>query len=145
MFLKRPISIRSSRVHFTSQQQQLKVASLVHQSYGFRPTSFLLVILTLRTWAVWDRGRTLGFGLAILFVVCWGTILPFIILYIKDLECEKTNSAMICTVTNKIVLQVLWVDSPAFSGCSIVKGSHFATVCWVLLLAYETGVFFVSV
>ena len=50
----------------------------------------LLVILTLRTWAVWDRGRKLGFGLVIFFVVCWGSIVPFTVLFIRDLECEKT-------------------------------------------------------
>ena len=109
----------------------------------FLTNTSLSVILTLRTWAVWDRGRKLGFGLAILFVVCWGTIIPFIVLYIRDLDCEKTYFAVICTVSNTVVLQVLWVDSPALSGCSIVKGSHFATVCWVLLLVYETGVFLI--
>ena len=37
----------------------------------------------------------------------------------------------------------MWVDSPAFRGCIIVKGSHFAAVPWFLLLAYETGGFFI--
>jgi hypothetical protein len=55
-------------------------------------TFSLLVILALRTWAVWDRSRKLGFGLVILFVVCWGTMLPFIVLYITDLDCETLSS-----------------------------------------------------
>ena len=48
---------------------------------------------------------------------------------------------MICTVSNNIVLQVMWVDSPAYRGCIIVKASYLVAVPWFLLLAYETGAF----
>ena len=50
---------------------------------------------------------------------------------------------MICTVSNIIVLQVMLVDSRTSSGCIIVKGSRFAAVPFFLLLAYETGGFFI--
>ena len=50
---------------------------------------------------------------------------------------------MICTVFNNIVLQVMWIDSPPFRGCMIVKGSRFAAVPWFLMLAFETGEFLI--
>ena len=61
----------------------------------------------------------------------------------RDFQCEKTYFTMICTPSNNIVLQVMFVDSPLFSGCVTVKASRFTGVPWFLLLAYETGGFFI--
>ena len=51
---------------------------------------------------------------------------------------------MISILSDKVILQVMLVDTQAFSTCIVVKGSHFAAVPWVLLLAYETGGFLIQ-
>jgi len=76
------------------------------------------LILSLQTWAVWNRGTKLGIGLAVLFLVCWGGIIAVFLIYLREMGPD-------------------WVDEPAFVGCLVAKGSHYATIGWILLLFYE--------
>jgi len=80
------------------------------------------IILTLRTWAVWNRDWRLTIGLPILFVCCWGPIIGFIIVFVKSLA-------------------FMPLTSPALLGCLVIKGSHIITLCWTLLLVYEFAIF----
>jgi hypothetical protein len=47
-----------------------------------------LVILTLRTWAVWNRDRRMAIGLLVFFALCWVPCIPVIIIYNKSIICE---------------------------------------------------------
>jgi hypothetical protein len=48
----------------------------------------LPVILTMRTWAVWNRDWRMAIGLLAFFAICWVPCIPVIILYNKSLRCE---------------------------------------------------------
>ena len=49
---------------------------------------FVLVILTLRTWGVWNRDRRLTIGLPIFFIACWVPMAIFIAIFLNSVECE---------------------------------------------------------
>jgi hypothetical protein len=46
------------------------------------------VMLTLRTWAVWNRDWRLGIGLSIFFVLCWGPSIKILLMLTKSLACK---------------------------------------------------------
>jgi len=81
------------------------------------------IILSLRTWAVWNRDWRLSIGLPVLFVLCWGPIIGVIVVFVKSLA-------------------FMPLTSPAHMACLVVKGSHIVSICWTLLLVYEAAIFF---
>ena len=48
----------------------------------------LIVILTLRTWAVWNRNQRLSIILPILYIVCWGSGLALVVRFINSTTCK---------------------------------------------------------
>jgi hypothetical protein len=48
------------------------------------------VILTMRTWAVWNRDRRMAIGLLAFFAICWVPCIPVVIIYNNSLRCETT-------------------------------------------------------
>jgi len=81
------------------------------------------LILTLRTWAVWNRDWRLSIGLPIFFALYLGVNIPFILKFLKSLK-------------------FMALPTPAMLGCVAIKGSHIVSICWTLLLVYEGGIFF---
>ena len=49
-----------------------------------------LVILTLRTWGVWNRDRRLSLCLPVFFIVCWGSMVGFIVIFLNSVHCTCT-------------------------------------------------------
>jgi len=88
----------------------------------FFGTALVEIMLTLRTWAVWNKDRRLAIGLPIFFLVCWGPSLGIIIAFTKSIIFGNETSRQ-------------------RFGCLVVKGSHIIGVAWTLLLVYEAGIF----
>jgi len=86
-------------------------------------TALCGVILSVRTWAVWNRGWPLGIALALLLAVGWIPGIPIILIFNKSLDFAV-------------------VESPPLLGCLMIKGSNIAYICWILLLVNEFGLFF---
>ena len=48
-----------------------------------------IVILSVRTWAVWNRGLLLGIGLGLLLIVSWIPNIPIILIFTRSLDCKS--------------------------------------------------------
>ena len=53
---------------------------------------YLTVILTIRTWAVWNRNKHLTIILPILFVLVWGSCFVFLGKFLVSMRCEHSYS-----------------------------------------------------
>ena len=49
------------------------------------------VILTLRTWAVWNKDWRLSIALPIFFAACFGVNIPLIVIFVKSLRCKNVQ------------------------------------------------------
>jgi hypothetical protein len=102
--------------------------------------SKIAVILTLRTWAVWDRNRRVAIALAVFFAICWLPVIPVIITFVKSLECKRSPS---CLYENEILkgysVEVYTTPSRGLSGCLVTQGASIVFLVWLLLLVYEAG------
>ncbi|KAG9218426.1 hypothetical protein CCMSSC00406_0007973 [Pleurotus cornucopiae] len=80
------------------------------------------IILTIRTWAVWQRNRTLTIVVSIVFVAVWGPNIAIMWIFLKSMEFGP-------------------IPYPGYQGCNIVKSSQIMAVTWALLVVYETVIF----
>lgn len=53
-------------------------------------TSVAEILLTIRTWACWDKAQWLTIGLPIFFLVNWAIVYVFLGLFIRSVECKST-------------------------------------------------------
>ena len=85
----RPATFPTKLLHgcFTSERLCLKVRRYSTAAKYSDPDSHQ-AILTLRTWAVWNRDRRLAVLLPIFFIVCWGPIIGVITVFLKSVESE---------------------------------------------------------
>jgi len=81
------------------------------------------VILTLRTWAVWDRNRLLGIGLTIFFAACWVPSIAVKVLFLNAVE-------------------ILPLSGLPMSGCAATALGLLGRICWIILLVYDAGLCF---
>jgi len=79
------------------------------------------VILSLRTWAAWDRNRRLAIGLPIFFALIWLPTIPIVFIFLRGLEFAVLGGL------------------PNFSGCVTVPHRNNVRICWILLLTYDAG------
>jgi hypothetical protein len=49
------------------------------------------VMLTLRTWAVWNRDRRLSIGLPIFFVLCWAPIFKLVDMFVNSIAGKRIS------------------------------------------------------
>lgn len=84
------------------------------------------IILTIRTWAVWQRTRILTIALSIFFVVVWGPNIAVMWIFLDSIEFGPT-------------------PYPGYQGCNIVKSSQIMAVTWGLLMLYETVILILMV
>ncbi|KAJ3507982.1 hypothetical protein NLJ89_g6003 [Agrocybe chaxingu] len=79
----------------------------------------VIVILTFRVWAVWNRTKILTILLPILFAACW---IPHIAVIQKFLK----------------TLRFIQAPIPGFTGCFFVDAGSNIVVSWALLLVWDT-------
>jgi len=89
----------------------------------FSGTAASQIILTMRTWAVWDRNKQLGIALGIFFAMCALPDIGIIVIFLKS-------------------LRFIPLKSPALLGCLVIEASPYLSISWILLLIYEAGIFF---
>jgi len=95
------------------------------------------VILTLRTWIVWEKDRRLTYGLPILFWAVWITGFIIIGIYLRNAR------------------GIFWLQSPTFPrsftfdtlgqispfprlfGCLVRNAGQILSVCYILLMVYD--------
>jgi len=77
------------------------------------------MILTLRTWAVWNRSKYLSIILSILYVLVWGSCI-----------------AIVCIFLNSVKFS----DPPytGLKGCFLTQANKNLVIVWVQLIAWDT-------
>jgi len=83
------------------------------------------VIMSLRTWAIWNKDRRVGIGLAILF-------------------CSMLTAA--CVLFSPFVKSLTFAPAPnpAIVGCFMTGGNHMLSAVYVLLTVFETSIFILT-
>ncbi|KAF9254706.1 hypothetical protein L218DRAFT_885719, partial [Marasmius fiardii PR-910] len=84
------------------------------------------IILTLRVWAVWERGVIVGVGLVVFFLTCW---IPY------------------CVFVAQFSSAMSFSPFPHLPGCFITDagGSSILYLFYVLFMVYDTGIFLMMI
>ncbi|KAF4564078.1 hypothetical protein EYR36_003329 [Pleurotus pulmonarius] len=80
------------------------------------------IILTIRTWAVWQRKQRLTIVLSVVFAAVWGPNIAVMWIFLKSMEFGS-------------------IPYSGYQGCNIVKSSQIMAVTWALVMVYETIIF----
>ncbi|KZV91423.1 hypothetical protein EXIGLDRAFT_837149 [Exidia glandulosa HHB12029] len=97
-----------------------------HNIFGYNSVSIVWgigaaeLILILRTWAIWNREKTLLIVLLVFFCAVWGPETYIIVELVKKTTFVPASSF-----------------SPALKGCIITASSQIVTNAWILLTAFE--------
>ena len=96
---------------------------------------YLTVILTLRTWAVWNRHRRLSVILPILYSLFWGLGLIIIVKATNSITCKwnfhaRSGWMIYCMVDGA-------PPYPGFKACFVMYASKSFFFIWVLLLVWD--------
>ncbi|KAF5310274.1 hypothetical protein D9619_010159 [Psilocybe cf. subviscida] len=76
-------------------------------------------ILSLRTWAVWNRSKRVGVALVFLFVGIWGVMFFVVTGFLRSLAFGDD-------------------PYPGFRGCFVIRANHSMIIVWCLLMAWDT-------
>ena len=96
-----------------------------------------LVILMIRTWAVWGMDGRLTIGLPIFFVSIWIPLSTYAVRSLKSLTSERPSRT---SFYSKLIewFKVLAVSVPPFQGC-FVSRTPYASQGWALMMGFEGG------
>ncbi|KAF8639307.1 hypothetical protein AX17_001588, partial [Amanita inopinata Kibby_2008] len=78
------------------------------------------VILTIRTWIIWNKDKRLTYGLPVFFCLTWAAGFVVMSIFIRSLA-------------------FIQLPFPFIKGCIVIAGSRILTVDWALLMFYNTG------
>lgn len=84
-------------------------------------TSVAEILLTIRTWACWDKAQWLTIGLPIFFLVNWAIVYVFLGLFIRSVE---------------------FIRPPRYAnpaGCFHVGANPIFVACWAAIMVYHAG------
>ncbi|PFH53735.1 hypothetical protein AMATHDRAFT_967 [Amanita thiersii Skay4041] len=79
-------------------------------------------ILTMRTWAVWDRNRWIGVGLLVFVISLYTYGFTNMALFLETLSFHDAD-----------------VSKPFSFGCIVKKGARTLSINWILLLVYDAA------
>lgn len=106
----------------------------------------ILVILTIRTWALWESNRRLGVLLAVLFAITWITI--FMLLQKRSLSIlQRELHVNLSLHAMSLLMAHVVTDIPnkVFqSGSSATSTSPPLSIVWGLLIGFQLGMYFES-
>lgn len=97
------------------------------------------VIMTIRTWAVWQKNRFLMFALPIFYVVVWAAGFATTALFLQSLECESIDCPFFRARLNCVMSSVKPNPLTQYVGCYATYTSPIIFISWVLLLFYDAG------
>jgi len=95
----------------------------------------LPVILTLRTWAMWNRNQRLSVILPVLYSVCWGSALIITVRFGNSITSKWKLDAR-----SWWIIQYMVVGAPpylGFKGCFVKSVNQNILSKWVLLLVWD--------
>ena len=95
----------------------------------------LIVILTLRTWAVWNQHPRLSIILPILYSLFWGSGLIIIVHSSNSIICKWNFHARFWWMIHCIIDGA--PPYPGFNGCFLMYASKHFVLIWVLLLVWD--------
>ena len=95
------------------------------------------MILTIRTWAVWNRNRRLTIILPILFVLVWGLCFIFLGKFLISLRCEYSYFHPTLTCGWFVLRAVGDRPYPEFKGCFVTHADKFLEGQWALLMIWN--------
>ncbi|KAH8119853.1 hypothetical protein DFH11DRAFT_1739165, partial [Phellopilus nigrolimitatus] len=78
------------------------------------------IILLLRTWAVWERSRSIGIGLSIWTAALWISNMVCLGIFLKSVKFSPLPFGL--------------------SGCLVVSGNTILSINWILLMIFEAGI-----
>ncbi|KAL4258819.1 DUF6533 domain-containing protein [Pleurotus pulmonarius] len=78
------------------------------------------VVLTLRTWSLWEGRRWSGIALVLFYLSCWVPILILFGIFLEDADVHALRL-------------------PGYATCIIFPANKSLYLCWTLLLAYDAG------
>ena len=105
---------------------------------GTRCWRFVVVILTIRCWAVWNRDRRLTIGLPIFFFLSVVAVIVILVICLPTVQRELTWLATIHTLMSSF--QDGLMPFPELRGCVLVSGSPVLFYAWIIFMVYEAGV-----
>ncbi|KAH6909268.1 hypothetical protein BKA70DRAFT_230650 [Coprinopsis sp. MPI-PUGE-AT-0042] len=76
------------------------------------------LLLSIRTWAVWKKPRSMGILLGIFWVASWGAICAILVIFLKSVEFKADPNA-------------------PFPGCFLHKGDPIFFLDFIILLLYD--------
>ncbi|KAF9493126.1 hypothetical protein BDN71DRAFT_1147873 [Pleurotus eryngii] len=106
--------------------------STCERVYRFSAWSFTIgiamgeIILTIRTWSLYDRSRVLGMLLAAFFLICWTVIFTSMGLFLESTHAMR-------------------FPVPEKAACFADVGNVLLYVCWCVLLVYDAGIMILMV
>ena len=114
---------------------------LVHKS------SFLKVIMTIRTWVIWKKNRPLTYAIPLFFISVWVSIFAIISVYLRTARCQHWvfqisffDRWLLLTSTSSMIFSS--VDpSPLtpYAGCHLTRSDSIIFASLVLFFFYNTG------
>ena len=100
----------------------------------------LIVILVVRTYAVWNKNKRVGIGLALLLGLCQ---IPNAIIaqkFLQGIECGYSLDFSSTPASGKISLLVVHNPYPEiYRGCAVIKATRLVFVNWVVFIMVEGG------
>ena len=105
------------------------------------------VIMTIRTWAAWNKNRSLTCALPTLYISVWIGIFAAVCIFLRTVRCQHWVFQVSIFLTTGYLLPHPVCHSfsvgpspfTPYSGCHLTRGHPIIFVCWVLFLFYDTG------
>ena len=98
----------------------------------------LKVLLTIRTWACWEKAQWLTIGLPIFFLVIWAIGYVSMGLFIRSIECKSnfTSSSTHADLVTTVIQPPHYAKS---FGCSYFGTKPILVACWAGMMVYDAG------
>ncbi|KIM35953.1 hypothetical protein M413DRAFT_32088 [Hebeloma cylindrosporum] len=93
------------------------------------------MILTLRTWAMWNRNKRLSIILPILYNLCWASGLIVLLRVVNSSTCKP--EFLLFLAESKSFLGVGAPPYPGFKGCFLTDSNEDIVFLWALLITWD--------
>ena len=101
--------------------------------------TWVTVLLSLRTWAVWRRSRGIGIALCVTWFFAWMLAFVVVGIFLTTLRCKQSGIHPIPSTVNS---GKTFLDDPSpltpFLGCYVTHADPILFACWAVLLFYNS-------
>ena len=120
-------------IGLSASESKSKPAPLLPSRINWR----LPVILTLRTWAVWNRNKRLSIILPILYSLCWVSCLVILVRFIDSITCKSDFYSVLEFPGCFYFTAVGAPPYPGFKGCLLTHANQEIVFLWALLIIWD--------